>query len=497
MSPHEDAIEMTVAAGVNLKDDPPAADNVALVEVGVDVDPALESKTSLPMQSPQDPHRDATALVAEFPVAKLLLLAGLYALFGLALTMPGSALPEIKSVYGVGNDTAGLVFALAFLGMLVTTFVLMLPEQVLSRFIGKSPHHAKRVVLIGLAIVASSFAVMAAIQDSLGIAFFFFMWFVAGVGFCCLDLAGNLVVSDMQLEKANAAFTLLHMGFGSGSMATPFIYTGLLHLNGTYVPYQLLIVALCVLSFVVVWLTQFLSPVIVMRRQQAEEALERASSGSASAASGMAYLKVLWSSVGYWLIVISILVYNASELIIGGWMFSLVEEEGGSETSCALATTLFWAGLTVGRLVLGLLSERLPSLHGPIRASTVVVFASSFSAGIALLLVIDPFQPTVFLWSFGSGFALAPIFPLIVSFTAALYFDPADGSTTFPIGGIVVFADIGGLVFPPLVGLLAEEWTIRYGLLVAVAALLMLVGTVASFKILARRTRLYDRVKHH
>jgi fucose permease len=90
--------------------------------------------------------------------------------------------------------------------------------------------------------------------------------------------------------------------------------------------------------------------------------------------------------------------------------------------------------------------------------------------------------------------ALAPVFPFIVSFACAAYFDPTDNSTTKIIGGIIVFANLGGLLFPPLVGIVAEQLTIRYALILAAFALIGLFCTALMFWVYASKNRLYDKV---
>jgi fucose permease len=443
---------------------------------------------------------DQPPVIDEFPVLKLSSLAFVYTLFGLGLTMPGPAMADIKRVYGVNNDTAGLVFVFVFLGLTIGTILLMFPERVFDKIFKPSPHHAKRLLLTGLALSGGGCVLLALYPPEWGIMGFFLIWLVLGMAFSFFDLSCNMVPTDMCLRNQHGAFSMMHMGFGAGAMAGPFLYTGIAGGSVPYVPYVWALVALSVTIFTCVKLISYPSPAVLEYRATKRSQQESGHPHHVhhEQHSMFAYLWVLLRSKGYWLILTVILLYNASEMMVGGWLFSLLEEQGEPDHVCALATTLYWCGLSMGRLGLGVLMERLPRLQRPLTAIEVVAGSGIFAGIASLLLVIAPSVPIVFLWAYMAGLGMSGVFPLIVSFASAGYQDPVDGSTSLTVGGVLVFANLGGLVFPPAVGVVAEALSVRYALLLTAACLACLVLLSGITRWHAVKTRLFEgKATHH
>jgi fucose permease len=135
-------------------------------------------------------------------------------------------------------------------------------------------------------------------------------------------------------------------------------------------------------------------------------------------------------------------------------------------TVATTTLTLYWAGLTVGRLVAARIGDRFDH----------TVFASVASLATGVLIVLAVLAPSLGLSIvlFGAaGVASGPIFPLIV----------AVGGERFPdrsaaVGGyLAAAAVVGGISYPPVMGLLS----VTVGLpaaMVGTAALALLAGAV-------------------
>ncbi|MCL1693877.1 MAG: MFS transporter [Actinomycetia bacterium] len=159
----------------------------------------------------------------------------------------------------------------------------------------------------------------------------------------------------------------------------------------------------------------------------------------------------------------------------GAWAFSLLTEGRGISTGIAgLAVAGYWGAMTVSRLALGILGDRID----PRRALTV-----SGTATVASLLVLwiasPPWLGLVAL--IFSGFAHGSVFPLEMLLTARRF-----GATYTPwaVGYEIAGANIGVAVVSGGIGLLVSRWDIA-----VVAPVLFLVSVMLLAAIEALRFR--------
>lgn len=143
--------------------------------------------------------------------------------------------------------------------------------------------------------------------------------------------------------------------------------------------------------------------------------------------------------------------YTGMEVAAGQWSFTLLfEQRGMSEVAAGWWVGLFWAGLTIGRLGMGLFGKRI-SVRTAIDSSVLTI---AVGAGI---LWLDPAG-----WGAAGlpvlGFGMAAVFPGLVSLTP----DHVGGSgTEAAVGYQLAVAGLGSAVLPWIVGILAERFTIE------------------------------------
>ncbi len=159
----------------------------------------------------------------------------------------------------------------------------------------------------------------------------------------------------------------------------------------------------------------------------------------------------------------------------GAWAFSLLTEGRGISTGIAgLAVAGYWGAMTVSRVALGILGDRID----PRRALT-----ASGTATVASLLVLwialPPWLGLVAL--IFSGFAHGSVFPLEMLLTARRF-----GATYTPwaVGYEIAGANIGVAVVSGGIGLLVSRWDIA-----AVAPVLFFVSVMLLAAIEALRIR--------
>jgi fucose permease len=141
-------------------------------------------------------------------------------------------------------------------------------------------------------------------------------------------------------------------------------------------------------------------------------------------------------------------VYVGVEATAGQWAFTLLTEGRGMAPKLAgLAVSIYWASLTAGRIVFGLLDGRL--------APDTVLRAGTLTCPLAAALVWLNLSPTVNLVALALlGFGCAPIFPVLISRTPPRL---SDAHAAHAIGFQVAAAYLGIAGIPALTGVLARS----------------------------------------
>ncbi|HEX8347409.1 MAG TPA: MFS transporter [Actinoplanes sp.] len=167
-----------------------------------------------------------------------------------------------------------------------------------------------------------------------------------------------------------------------------------------------------------------------------------------------------------WVGAASFAVYVAIEIGAGLWAFLLLTEGGGLNAAVAgVCVSAYWGSLFVGRLVFGVVSERIGSrtvligcLCGmAVGAALIALPAPAVVAVVGLMLV---------------GFAAAPVFPLMTLTTAdRVGAEHANRTIGLQIGA----AGLGGALIPAGIGTILQEYGVEWlGTALLVGALLLI-----------------------
>ncbi|MBI3961557.1 MAG: hypothetical protein HY335_02310 [Deinococcus sp.] len=172
-----------------------------------------------------------------------------------------------------------------------------------------------------------------------------------------------------------------------------------------------------------------------------------------------------WILVGFLLL---FFIYVGREAGTGSWEATHLAPIQG-ETSAALFTSLFWGAIVLGRLVAVPLSLR-------VRAPRLVVSAALASCTLFALSHHPALAPYTYLLA---GFTLAPIFPTSLAWLR----QTLPGRVTQATALVLVSAGLGGVVFPPLIGLLVETWSqmVIPTALTAIAFACLVVASVLAY----------------
>jgi fucose permease len=149
-----------------------------------------------------------------------------------------------------------------------------------------------------------------------------------------------------------------------------------------------------------------------------------------------------------WIVAVFLLGYVATEVSLGGWIVTFMLRVRHAKPFLAgLTVTLFWLGLTLGRVVLGFVTERTGE-------KTAIMVYLMLSIGLELLYWLVPNFVASVIFVMLLGFFLGPLFP--AAMVAATKLLPAD----YHVSAIGFAAAVGGggaAVGPFAVGAIAQK----------------------------------------
>jgi fucose permease len=283
---------------------------------------------------------------------------------------------------------------------------------------------------------------------------------VAGLGAGAIDAGINTYIAS---EHSEGLMQWLHASFGVGITLGPIIMTYGLNGFGSWRWGYVVVgaaqvgLALCFALTASLW--------------KRGAALEDAALGKAEADRRLLDYQTSQRETllqpAVWLSILLFFLYTGTELTLGHWAYTVLTESRGIAPQVAgLFAGSYWGTFTLGRVLAGLYTRRVRP-DTLLRASILAALAG------AALLWWNP-SPAVSLAGVAiTGFAIAPIFPGLVSGTSARV-GPKHAANT--IGMQISAAGLGGAAVPALAGVLARNTTLEAIPLYLVALLALLFG---------------------
>lgn len=166
---------------------------------------------------------------------------------------------------------------------------------------------------------------------------------------------------------------------------------------------------------------------------------------------------------------LAFLLYCGVELTVGLWGASyLVGAKGVNVETAALWVSLYYGGITVGRLVTGFITLKFNN--------RIIIRTGQLTAAVGGLLLLLPLPDIAMLAGFILvGLGLAPIYPGLIHETPARF---GKENSAKLIGYQMAVAYTGTTFIPPIFGLLASNTTV--GIFPAVVFLLLLLMWLSS-----------------
>lgn len=347
---------------------------------------------------------------------------------GLPDGLLGVAWPSIRHNFGIPLDSLGLWMFASMVGYTSSSF---LAGRTMAK-LGVGGLLAASCALTGASLLGYTLAPSFWVVVALGV--------VAGLGAGAIDAGINTYIAA---NFGEGLMQWLHASFGVGITLGPIIMTaGLAWFSAWRVGYWVvgsaqLLLALCFLLTIRMWQQQG-----AHEKPEEERLLTDYKTPLASTL----------REPRAWLSILLFFFYTGIEICLGAWAYTLLTESRGIDpTAAGLVAGSYWFTFTVGRVIAGLYARRV-GVHKLITGGLALAFTGM------LLLWWNPANWVGLLGVALTGFAIAPIFPALVSGTSARV-SPRHAANT--IGMQIGAAGLGGAGIPGLAGVLARRITLE------------------------------------
>ena len=266
----------------------------------------------------------------------------------------------------------------------------------------------------------------------------------AGLGGGEMDGGVNGLFLDLFPTNRGRGLSALHLFYGVGALLSP-LFVGLLVEAG------------------VAWQAIVLGTAVTMLPVALLYTMTDMPTGHHEVAETASRIRVGFA-VPLVALAIAIGCYVAAEIGVSSWLVRFLADAPLRVATGALS--LFWVGLTLGRLTSAVIGDRFDHLRFAVIAAVVsglalfgAVAAPDLTVSIVLLTVV--------------GFAFGPVYPLIMTVAGERF----PGRTAAISGLLAGSAVVGGTLYPPVMGLLSE--TVGLGVAIVGAGVLTLASAAA------------------
>jgi MFS transporter, FHS family, glucose/mannose:H+ symporter len=388
-----------------------------------------------------NPEKGAKIAPSRQALSEIVLSTG-FSLTGAGTVLLGVLLPVFSRRWALRDDQAGLLLFLQFFGSALGAVFTGLQRI--------------RSMAIGYGLLAVTACMLAFTNVRAPYAIFFFF----GLGLGMAMTSTSLLFSDRCGDDRAAKLVWLNFSWSVGATIGPLCSLPFLHRDDV----RSLFMVMLVLSLAM------LAWVVVMERDTLPAALQRRSRPMERA-----------SRRTFALLLILTMTAVGVETSLSGWLTTFSQRAGMHNLAgAALATSIFWLGEMISRLVF---STRLLAKAG----SQQVLRWGVRGVTVAAVAVIVAPHPWLILVAAGmAGVFIGPIYPLSLSYLLELS----------PRGWLFAMSGMGAALFPWMTGIVSEyDHSLRSGLVVpcfaglTMAVLNWLIFGAATGKCLASPAR--------
>ncbi|MBB6633226.1 MFS transporter [Cohnella thailandensis] len=383
-----------------------------------------------------------------------------YLTVGLGQLVVGSVLEPMVHAYGVHYGDGGQLVMNQFLGGLAGTIA----APFLIGRIGRKG--LLLAAFLGMAVMEFLYMAQPAWGIMLGIA--------PLTGFCfgiIESLIGSIIIASTG-DRANVAMSRLETFFGAGALIIPFAGAALIEIGQWKLAFGI-VGALAAVTFVL-WVVLWPTKLLGARGEAVHQAEAATRAEGKSLRLGRRYGILLGICALFFVI------YVGMEMSYVHYLPSmLVQENGLSDAAAATSISVFWAAMTLGRLVSGHIADR-------ISGGMYLFWGTAIGALCFLLMALTGGTTEMFIFSFIAGFAFSGLFAIALVFTNR----SVPGATERITSLLIAYGLLGGAIMPKLIGWSLDHYAVSVArwIFFAIAAA-MIVVVLAAIALSGRKSR--------
>jgi fucose permease len=344
-----------------------------------------------------------------------------FILIGAAEAGLGVLIPSLRGHYGVDKATVSFIFLAGTCGYLLAAFS--------SGPITEKLGH-KTFLMLGVCLFIFG-AVIVILTPPFPVVVG--VWLLIGCGIAMIDAGLNSYVAE--LPRPTKLLNYLHAFYGIGALTGPLVASTILVLNISW--------NLTYLVWITVALIVLAGFAILYDSRSKAHHEVTGSEGRGSPLGSVLKMRAIWLTAFF------LIFYVGTEVSLGNWGYSyLTEERREVPLLSGWFITGYWLGLTLGRLTLANLAERLGNKR------LVQLCLVGTVVGVLLIWLL-PFTLASAIGLILAGFSLGPIFPTIIAIISEEV--PASLRSS-AIGFLVSGGSMGAAFLPWLAGNLAEQF---------------------------------------
>lgn len=375
--------------------------------------------------------------------AILVIVSLIFFSLGMVTASIGPVLSELSTNTHTPLVVVGSIFTALFLGALLTQFI----SGFISGKVGLLP-----LLLAGTLLAALG---MTGITLSRSFPVLLLSAMFLGLGHGAANLSGNLSIAIAFQEKRVTAVNFVNIFYALGAFIGPALAGISVIKFNTGLP--------------VFWLGALL--IFSTGLMMARTPLAKTKSAEKSPASPLTGTTLLASPI-LWIIVLLAFFYGGSETGMSGWTTTFMQQSVGfSLERAAFVTSAFYLALMLGRILCSWLGSKLSDLQ-ILMSTLAVTFAGAllFVAGHQNA-VLSTLAVTII------GLGYGGTYPTMIAFSTSIFKHEVGKASSI----IISAGSIGGMVLPPLQGvILAEAGPLPSSFMVAGMALIMLLASLIS-----------------
>ncbi len=336
---------------------------------------------------------------------------GIMFLLGVSSAAAGTTLTYFAARHSIPIEQAGVYITLHTVGSMLGTLIMgRMLDRIPTRTICAIGLGALVCGLIGVHVAGSVVALLASAA-------------VLGFGFGTLLIGGAVIIARLNPNNPAPMLNLLNVSFSIGGIVGPQIVGVIIGVGSASLIYVLL-----------AGITALIAPLLVLWNVHPPK-WERA--GESNGSLGRLILRALPFAVFLFL-------YTGAELGFSSWIYTQLNVVTGLPDDQATAgVSLFWLGITVGRIIAAGIASR-------VRGEIVLVAASTVMAAGALLLLAFSSDAGISLAATAMvGLGAAPIFPTTIALVNRTF--TSSGGTIS--GALITCGSFGIAVIPYVQGL--------------------------------------------